>query len=323
MELRARNVNYAFKDAWWLLRANGAQEPSRNGPVMVAPEPVITVYTHPTERVLFNPTRDANGVFHLMESIWMLAGQNTVGWLGQFSANIKTYAEDNGEIHGAYGYRWRKWFGFDQLKRIVQVLKQDPTSRQAVLQMWDPTADLVGQWRDRPCNTEVFFDCRNGILNMTVVCRSNDILWGAYGANVVHFSVLQEVIAAGCGVPVGVYRQFSNNWHAYLENEQVQHFLTSPPLESYDAYGLCQPYPLVQPWETVEDFLADCEVFVQDNGALLRTDFMNKVAQPLRYAYLARKAGQPWRLETIADCDWKLAFKQWTERRMVNEQQGK
>lgn len=317
MELRARNVNHAFKDAWWRLRTEGVREDSRNGPVMVAPGPVLTEYTHPTERVLFNPTRDANGVFHLMESIWMLAGENDVRWLTQFSKNIATYAEDNHEVHGAYGHRWRRHFGVDQIDRIVRLLKKDPNSRQAVLQMWEPMGDLLGQWKDRPCNTAVYFDCRGGVLNMTVTCRSNDILWGAYGANAVHFSVLQEVVAAGVGVPVGVYRQFSNNWHAYLQNEQVQHFLNNPPCEVHDAYeqGQCVAFPLIQPWETHVDFITDCEAFVHD-GHKYRTAFMQLVAAPLRYAYLARKAGQPWRPDTIADCDWKLAFQQWTERRM-------
>ena len=32
-------------------------------------------------------------------------------------------------------------------------------------------------------------------LCMTVCNRSNDMLWGAYGANVVHMSMLQEFVA--------------------------------------------------------------------------------------------------------------------------------
>jgi hypothetical protein len=319
-QIIARNVNHAFSDAWFILRAIGLREDSRNGPVLVAPGPVLTAYERPTERVLFNPKRDANPVFHLMEAIWMLAGENNVAWLKQFSANIANYAESDGEIHGAYGHRWRVLFGFDQIARIVGILKKDPNSRQAVLQMWSPADDLFGFWKDRPCNTAAYFDCRGGVLNMTVTCRSNDILWGAYGANAVHFSVLQEVIAAGVGVDVGVYRQFSNNWHAYLQNPQVDYFLSNPPTITYDEYeNEAKPFPLVQPWETYEQFIEDCETLVR-GGRIFRTEFFKKVAIPLYEAYLFRKAGQPWHPDTIAECDWKMAFLQWDERRKENDQ---
>src|SRR5690606_27170488 len=36
-----------------------------------------------------------------------------------------------------------------------------------------------------------------------------------FGANAVHFSILQEYMAAHIGVPMGVYRQVSNNLHLY------------------------------------------------------------------------------------------------------------
>lgn len=52
---------------------------------------------------------------------------------------------------------------------------------------------------------------------MTVFCRSNDIIWGCYGANAVHFSMLQEYLATYIGCPVGIYQQVSVNWHAYVE----------------------------------------------------------------------------------------------------------
>jgi hypothetical protein len=50
---------------------------------------------------------------------------------------------------------------------------------------------------------------------MTVFCRSNDLIWGAYGANAVHMSILQEYVACGLARPVGHYWQVSNNYHVY------------------------------------------------------------------------------------------------------------
>jgi len=45
--ITARNVNTAFADAWHYLRVSGVKENSRNGPVLVAPGPVVTTYLHP------------------------------------------------------------------------------------------------------------------------------------------------------------------------------------------------------------------------------------------------------------------------------------
>jgi hypothetical protein len=318
--ITARNVNGAFASAWHYLSAAGAEEQTRNGYAMVAPGPVVTTYLQPEERVLFNPKRDANGVFHLMEALWMLAGENSVEWLRQFSSNIATYAEADGTIHGAYGARWRNWFSdgeFDQLPRLIRLLRNDPTTRQAVLQMWDAPSDLTGAWRDRPCNTNIYFDVRGGRLNMTVCCRSNDILWGCYGANAVHMSVLQEFIARAVGVPVGEYRQWSNNWHAYTERPQVQHFLSLPPTDDYDFYSTrsVRPWPLLSAGERWEDFLEDCGALVCGGPTPQRTAFMRHVAVPLQDVYLDRAAGNRTSYKYIAECDWKVAFIEWCERR--------
>ena len=320
--ITARNVNVAFTAAWHYLRAAGVEEPSRNGPVLVAPGPVVTEYLHPTERVLFSPRRDANPIFHLMEALWMLAGEADVKWLAQFSSNISNYAEPSGYIHGAYGMRWRHWFEqceYDQLPVIIELLRSKPDTRQAVLQMWDPGADLEGDWRDRPCNTAVYFDRRGGRLNMTVTCRSNDILWGCYGANAVHFSVLQEFVAAACGAPVGVYRQFSNNWHAYLGNPMVRNFVDLPPIDEHDLYldGSAKVAPLLNPGERYQHLLEDCEHLVEGYTGM-RTWFMRNVAVPLCQAYLARKAGERVNWRDLPECDWTLAFSNWAERREKN-----
>lgn len=315
--IKVRNVNYAVEEGFYWLKVAGVREQSRNGPVRVAPGPVVTEYTHPTERVLFNADRDANAVFHLLESIWMLAGQDKVDFLLPYNARMAFYAEDNGAIHGAYGYRWRKMFGLDQILEIIRELRTTPSSRQCVMQMWSSAADLGVQKRDRPCNTHIYFDCRGGVLNMTVSCRSNDALWGAYGANVVHFSVLQEFIAYGVGVPVGIYRQFSNNFHAYEDVEIAAKWLDLPPSPDLGYYP--QVIPLLDAGEALDHFLVDCMTLTNPRlEQRFLTTFFNTVVVPLKTAYDLRKVGnRTWRaqLDHVAECDWKLAFIQWAERR--------
>lgn len=74
-------------------------------------------------------------------------------------------------------------------------------------------------------------------LNMTVFNRSNDLIWGTLGANVVHFSVLQEYMAARLGVKVGVYNQVSNNLHVYTAPERWN---PKEWLKEYAPRNLCQ-----------------------------------------------------------------------------------
>lgn len=327
--IRVRNVEEALGEGFQHLKVCGVDEPSRNGPVRVSTGPVITEYSRPEERVLFNPERDANPVFHLLEAIWMFAGRDDAAFLLPYNARMSEYAEEDGHIHGAYGHRWRDFFGVDQISGVIRMLKKDPTTRRAVIQMWSAGGDLGIDARDLPCNTQIYFTVRNNmefkVLDMTVCCRSNDILWGAYGANAVHFSMLQELIARSVGVGVGTYRQFSNNFHAYSELPIVQKWLDSPPLLDFPSYTH-KMIPMLLPTEAYDDFICDCVSLCQDTGSLgFHTSFIHRVVAPLKHVYDMRKSGaRTWKvaLDGVADCDWKSAFVAWANRR-ENGNEGK
>src|ERR1035437_7140438 len=139
--IKVRNVEEALGEGFQWLKVAGLDEPSRNGPVRVAPGPVITEYLNPQERVVFNTTRDANPVFHLLEAVWMLAGRDSVKFLLPYNARMAEYAEPDGAMRGAYGYRWRKMFGLDQILTSIELLKAQPSTRRVVIQMWDANAD--------------------------------------------------------------------------------------------------------------------------------------------------------------------------------------
>ena len=70
------NVAEALYLAKIELEQNGIEIGTRNGLVKEFISPVAITYNKPLERVLFYPERDANPVFHFMESLWMLNGNN-------------------------------------------------------------------------------------------------------------------------------------------------------------------------------------------------------------------------------------------------------
>src|SRR5688572_2790640 len=303
----ARNVHDALPLGLDLLASTGFPMPSRAGNVLVSPVPVTTVYREPTERVLFWPERDANPFFHFFEALWMLAGRNDLKFLTGFVKRFEQFSNDGLTFSGAYGYRWRRHWRegvitpgghaeaapIDQIERVVQLLTAQPFSRRAILTMFDPVEDLRTDEsnKDVPCNTQIYFMVGYGRrdepnqLHMTVTCRSNDIIWGAYGANAVHFSALHEYMAARLGLKVGVYYHLSNNFHAYEEvfnKTRVGDLARGANLINPYA-GSIAPYPMVSNPATWDRDLA---LFFEDptsNG--FDNPFFGQVVKPMWWAH--------------------------------------
>lgn len=338
--INARNVNDAFYAGMSFLRGCPIQK-SRAGDVRVAPTPVTTVYHKPVERVLFDEVRDANPFFHIFEALWMLAGRNDADWLDRFVGDFsKRFAEGDGLQHGAYGYRWRyhfvlEWGGDDlmpdQLKTIAGLLRTNPDDRRIVLTMWDPNADLGRNFKDIPCNTHAYFRVRDGHLDITVCCRSNDMIWGGYGANAVHFSILLEYMAARIGVKVGRYYQISNNFHAYND---VFDKLASKVYRRADPYGALDPtyMPLV---ERADYFDQDLKAFMEwtDKVPLPTAipayvnNWFDHTATRMYWAHHLWKTGERSRAYDFVlgtkymSPDWQLAVSGWFQRRLERAKQ--
>jgi hypothetical protein len=316
--INARNVNEAYQLGVAIILSTGAVSPSRNGEVLVAPGPVMSIYYRPCERVLFDANRDANPYFHLMEAIWMLAGEKAAEWPVKFNKQIAEYANDDGKYDGAYGYRWRRHFGFDQIQWAVTHLRNDPMSRRCVIGMYDPTQDMNTLSKDVPCNTHLYLDCRGRKLNMTICNRSNDAVWGAYGANAVHFSALMEVIAAGLDIPVGEMRQFSNNLHIYKDIPKVWEAVTNPAPRNPYLNHRVQPWPMVKDYPS---FLGECNLFLSRPVEQFNyhNPFFYYVARPMYLSWEAYKAGEMADAiscaQQIEASDWSLACVEWLSRR--------
>lgn len=334
--IQARNVQSALPEALAALLIEGVARESRNGPVIMFDQPVTTVYAKPAERVVFWAERDANPFFHLVESLWMLNGMNDVETVATFVQRMRNFSDDGVTFHGAYGHRWRYHFGFDQLPRIIDALRSNPEDRRQVLSMWDARVDLGRQGKDLPCNLQAVFQITDqGELDMMVTNRSNDIIWGAYGANAVHFSYLHEFVARAVGVPQGKYRQVSANFHAYKDVlqqvEPLAAFAIDPcvPPEfraQADPYatGAVEPFPLMAPETPYQQWLGELRMFIEEGPVMgIRDPFFRRVAAPILMAHAAYREGKgaekysaPRKiLETCAASDWRAACEQWLDRR--------
>lgn len=333
----ARNVNAALPVALRLLTEEGVDSPSRAGHVRYSPVPVTTEFEYPDERVLFTKHRDANPVFHLYESLWMLAGRDDVPSLTRFNGRMSEFSDDGQRFWGsAYGYRWRRFFGFDQLKALIELLRAEPLTRRAVLTMWSPRGDLISVEdgglgasvsKDVPCNQQIFFSAVSGRLDMTVTNRSNDVIWGAYGANQVQFSTLQEFVAGALDLEMGRYWQVSNNFHMYDERPDVQRLLAAPEAELCDdryrnlAVWRQPIYPAGVP---LDDALAQIEAFVDnpDDPHFLACEngYLRIAAEVVRAHRIYREGGGNETLVSLND--WLTATREWINRRIAAKGQN-
>ena len=315
VEITAGNAPRAYAEALQQMRVSGVEEDTMRGPVLRIPHPVFLTISRPWERVLFDPTRDANPFFHCMEFVWMMAGQQDANWIKFFNSNMEKSAND-GIIHGAYGRRWIKHFGFNQIISVCNQLFRSPNSRRAIIAMWDSYTDLESGYSDYPCNTHIMVTIDKGKLNFTVINRSNDLIWGMLGANVVHMTMLQEVMAAELGVPIGKYQVFTNNLHMYTSLPKFTEYLHT--YETHDPYPMDHD-PIFSTGESLARFMVDCEAFLAGNFNSIENLWLLTTARPIYEAYKAHKAkdardAHKWAL-TIEAADWRMACLEWLARR--------
>lgn len=341
--IKAGSVSEALAKGLKLMTKPGViHEGSRNGGVSVWDGPVITHTRNPLRRVLFSPLRNANPFFHLFESLWMLGGRNDLPWVAQFNKQMKAYSDDGGSTQpAAYGYRWREYFNYDQLAMLIRLLKTQPGTRRAVLGMWSPGAvgvdidscvsdlDAAFVSSDVPCNTECYFTIRDGKLYMSVQCRSNDLLWGAHGANAVHFSILLEYVAVMVGVEVGEMFQYSWNYHLYdgILKYPIKEVIAD--LEETDRYtGRVNPVQATSIFspDTMDQFASDLPKFLRmaspdpsPEYERIEHDFLRHTAVPMLEAWRAYKKGDFVcafdSLSEVEGADWQIAATEWVQRR--------
>lgn len=343
--MTSRNVNHALagfiKEAasatpseWRVISPRGLETVEFKGTW-------ITEYECPRERVLFSPERDANPFFHLMEALWILAGRDDVAFLAHFNANMANFSDDGKVFHAPYGYRLRRHFQrkrsgsvgefldgniecVDQVAEVIDLLTKEPDTRRAVMAIWDPAVDCNVKSKDIPCNDLLMFKLRDGQLDLTVSCRSNDAIWGAYGANAVQFSVLLEFMAQAVGAKVGRYKQISDSMHVYTGNptwtKLSDHYKNNGVVDYYTQRAVV-PYPLMRPYEDWQSWLVQCETFVRGDwsGKPLSPFFLD-VAYPMHRAWDSYKAGQKQAALDILQhgCmafDWRRACMEWIQRR--------
>lgn len=233
--ISADSMNELAHKSYDIILNAGDRQPSRNGDVHFLNNVVLSL-SNPRARHLYLKGRNSNIVAQIAETFWVLAGDDEIDpYLSFFLPRAKDYSDDGKTWRGAYGPRL---YMYNQLQDAAQTfIKAGITTRHSVIQILLPEHDsngvLVNQegcedgtTKDRPCNNELVFFCNKNKLgqwqlNLNVMQRSGDAIWGALNINVFEWTVLQELMLTVLNnnmdedIVLGEYTHFVTNLHIY------------------------------------------------------------------------------------------------------------
>ncbi len=184
----------------------------------------------------------------LGELFWYLSGSNATAQITHYISQYSKY-DEGGIVFGGYGPRLRG--DADQLAAVINLLRERPTSRRAVIQLFD-REDLLEPHADVPCTCTLQFLNRQEGLDLIVYMRSNDVFIGL-PHDVFCFTMIQELVARCVGTDLGQYIHVAGSLHLYDENEEgARRFLN----DGYFETKQMPPMPGPNPMMDVADILA-------------------------------------------------------------------
>jgi thymidylate synthase len=243
--------------------------------------PAIIRISNPSWRVVCLPGRNANPCFAAAETLWIISGSDDP-WIFDYNRALLKYAND-GILKGAYGPRLRNWGGKDQIRWVIDVLRDDPASRRAVIQIFDPGSVDISH-NDIPCTISFRFFIRDDRLCMHTLMRANDI-WLGMPYDVFCFTVIQEIVAYNLGIPMGDYVHMVDSLHVYETDLARAQDIAFNPDHLQERF--CRHHPIRI---ALDKLNADFRLALA-NGRSIPAE-LDEYATLLRL-YKARKADQP------------------------------
>lgn len=157
-------------------------------------------------------------------------------------------AKYDGDLGRVYGVQWRDWRTpvsmergvfkgieystakntVDQVTKLIEDIKQDPTSRRHILTAWNPGE--LDEMALPPCHVMSQFYVNNGELSCQMYQRSADMFLGV-PFNIASYSLLTHMIAHACDLKVGDFVHTIGDAHIYNDHvDQVHEQIKRDPL---------------------------------------------------------------------------------------------
>ena len=213
--LKFKTANDAFHNLYWRIKADGIDFADTKALFNIGFE-----IQEPRANAILNDTVKRNWSIEYAEAEWQwyLSGDRNITRLGKLYGKVpaiwKRMADAHGNVNSNYGWQWERT---SQLDIVIQMLKDNPETRQAAISIYDGK-EISDYTYDTPCTYAVQFTVLNNKLNMSVVMRSND-LWYGFCNDQYQFSSLQKLVAHETEHDVGTYYHFAHNLH--LNNDKL------------------------------------------------------------------------------------------------------
>jgi thymidylate synthase len=176
----------------------------------------------------------------IYELLWFLQGNTNVHWLQEHGVRIwNEWADENGELGPVYGHQWRSWPDYDggaidQIKIILDQLKNNPNSRRMIVSAWNVAE--VNKMALPPCHTMFQFyvappkeEGAKPRLSLQLYQRSADTFLGV-PFNIASYALLCMMVAQVCDMEPGEFIHTTGDTHLYLNHlEQARLQLTREP----------------------------------------------------------------------------------------------
>lgn len=198
-----------------------------------------------------------------LEALQLIGGASYPDLTVKAAPNMAQFM-DGGAFHGSYGQRIR-----NQLPAVVDRLRTDYDTRQAVMTIWDPAWDLYGDVRPRdvPCTAMLQFLVRDDKLILHTTMRSNDVWWGT-PHDLGQFTQLQLAVANVLGMEAGVYLHHAVSMHLYERDIEKIDKLTAPTSPPITLCGIgYDKIPVLELQQRARDLIEDQHVLDVENLA--------------------------------------------------------
>jgi thymidylate synthase len=204
--IKCNNAQEAFEKLFDEIMNNG--EDCSNGTKQIFN--TLIQINRPDLNLIETKFRNWNQEYAEYEWQWYLSGNPNAEEISKRAKIWKDMMDFNYNVNSNYGYQWNR---NNQIGKVVEMLKNDPTTRKASISLYDgKEIDLYS--KDTVCTYAINFYMTNGKLNMQVMMRSNDLVYG-FCNDQYCFSKLQIMVANWLNLKIGIYTHFVCNMHIY------------------------------------------------------------------------------------------------------------
>ena len=173
--------------------------------------------------IRFEKNREELTNFEKYSTIWTDNADNQGKDLGYENNELRK------ELGPVYGVQWRNWEGIDQIKNLLNNLKNNPNGRRHILSAWN--VGKIDKMALPPCHVMSQFYISNRTISCHMYQRSADMFLGV-PFNIASYSLLLSIFGEILNLKPKKFVHSFGDAHIYLNSvDQVKEQLQRKPFD--------------------------------------------------------------------------------------------